>query len=266
MAFALWAIAIPSVEAIGASPSHAAHAGMVEVGPGVWRPFYPPSPQEAEVPVPAFWLDRVPVSNARFLRFLKAHPEWRRDRISRLFADERYLAHWDLPTSLGAKARPDQPVVSVSWFSAKAYCEAEGKRLPSEAEWEFAAAASDVDPDSRDQMTWRQQVLEWYTRPAAKVLPDVGMGRANYWGVSDLHGLVWEWVFDFNSTLVSGDPRESGDGEKLKFCGAGSLAATDKDDYASFMRIAFRSSLEARFTTSTLGFRCAADGEEAPHD
>lgn len=234
---------------------------MAKVGPGTLTPFYPPSPQEAQIPMSVFWMDRLPVTQSDYLKFLTEHPKWRRDRVSPLFADSQYLGAWRAPLQLGDGMKPTQPVTQVSWFAAKAYCEAQGKRLPTENEWEFAAAASETAPDGRYDTAWRQRVLAWYERPTAQVLPEVGKSAANYWGIYDLHGLIWEWVLDFNSTMVSADPRESGDAEKTKFCGAGSLTATDKDDYASFMRTAFRSSLEATYTTRSLGFRCAADVE-----
>lgn len=252
-------IAGPVPVVIGAVAQRSLVEAVAVVGPGVLKPFYPPSPREAEISVPAFGLDRLPVTNGDFLDFVRAHPKWRRDRVSRLFADVRYLEHWSLPQVLGADAHSRQPVVNVSWFAAEAYCEAQDKRLPTETQWEFAAAASETGSDGRSDMGWRMQVLDWYARPAAKVLPAVGRRRPNYWGVHDLHGLIWEWVLDFNSSMVSEDSREGKDEDKTKFCGAGALAASEKDDYASFMRIAFRSSLEAAFTTSTLGFRCATD-------
>jgi formylglycine-generating enzyme required for sulfatase activity len=58
---------------------------------------------------------------------------------------------------------------------------------------------------------------------------------------------------------VSSDSRNQGDPDKLKFCGAGALSVSDRDDYAVLMRLAMLSSLEADYTTANLGFRCAAD-------
>ena len=88
---------------------------------------------------------------------------------------------------------------------------------------------------------------------------DVGGAPANYYGVSDLHGLVWEWVLDFNALLVSNDAREQGGADRALYCGAGALSVADREQYAVLMRLAFLSSLEARFTTTNLGFRCAED-------
>lgn len=234
---------------------------MVKIGPGIYRPFYPPTPQENEIFVHGFWLDKIPVTNEKFLEFVKKNPQWRKDKISKLFTDEHYLSSWKNPMKFGSPKDAKKPVVSVSWFAAKAYCEARGLRLPTENEWEFAASASDQAPDSRNDMEWRKQVLEWYTHPS-QVLSDVGKNAPNYWGVHDLHRLIWEWVANFNSNLMSADPRENSDPKKNRFCGAGALAATHKDDYPSFMRIAFRSSLEAKYTVSNLGFRCARDDQK----
>jgi formylglycine-generating enzyme required for sulfatase activity len=238
-------------------------AEMVRVGPGTFTPLYPPSPTQTTVRVEAFLLDRRPVTNEAFRAFVEQETRWRRDRISPLFADARYLAHWEGPTKLGPRALPDHPVVHVSWFAAKAYCERQGKRLPTENEWELAALADETSPDAHESPAWTQRILEWYARSTASTLRPVGLSPPNYWGVFDLHGLVWEWVLDFNSTIVSSDSRENGESDRLRFCGSAALQASGaKTDYANFMRVAFRSSLEARFTTGTLGFRCAANWQE----
>ena len=116
-----------------------------------------------------------------------------------------------------------QPVTQVSWFAASAYCEARGARLPRWYEWEFAAAASATRPDARDDPAWRQQILDWYSKSARGALPVVGASPANYFGIRDLHGVVWEWVEDAGSMLVSDDSREQGDPNRNRFCGTGAL-------------------------------------------
>jgi len=232
----------------------------VRVGPGRFRLMYPAPNEPREVDVPAFRLDTRQVTNAEFLGFVTSHARWGRDVIKRVFADPTYLSHWDGPMALGEPRtdnRPDQPVTRVSWFAAKAYCVAQGKRLPTELEWERAAAADDTKPDARADEAFQRHILSWYGQPSTHVLPAAGMGAANLYGVKDLHGLVWEWVHDFNNTMVTGDNRERGSADKMQFCGAGALAASDDADYASFMRYALRSSLSAAFTARTLGFRCA---------
>jgi formylglycine-generating enzyme required for sulfatase activity len=238
--------------------------GMARVGPGTYRPLYPPSPAESEVLVKAFALDRYPVTNGAFRLFVLAHPEWRRDRVAAVFADDGYLSHWASATELGPEVDERQPVVRVSWFAAKAYCTGRDARLPTEAEWELAASASRTRPDGRDDPAWREQILDWYSRPNQARLPVVGSTPANYWGIHDLHAVVWEWVLDFNASMLATDARSAGGADKLTFCGGGAVNATDKGDYPTFMRVAFRSSLRAAYTTHNLGFRCAADVRAEP--
>ncbi|MBL7685539.1 MAG: formylglycine-generating enzyme family protein, partial [Deltaproteobacteria bacterium] len=197
-----------------------------------------------------------PVTNAQFFNFVQKHPQWKRDQVSKIFADEHYLAHWQSSLQLGPKAQANQPVTYVSWFAAKAYCESLSKRLPKEEEWEFAASSSESEAYAQNDPIWKQRILDWYAKPSSSALPEVKKQAPNFWKVYDLHGLVWEWVGDFNSSLVSSDSREGTD-QKTRFCGSGGLKATDKEDYASFMRMAFRSSLRANYTTKNLGFRCA---------
>jgi formylglycine-generating enzyme required for sulfatase activity len=207
-----------------------------------------------------FALMTRPVTNGDFLAFVKANPQWRRDRVPRVFADIHYLEHWDTASTLGSpNAQPGQPVVRVSWFAAQAYCEAQGARLPTWAEWEYAAAADETRRDARMDPRWRQRILSWYSRPNPKVLPRAGLQAPNAYGVQDLHGLVWEWTEDFSALLVSGDNRDQGDPDTAKFCGAGALSMDDRENYAVLMRVAMLSSLEAANTTANLGFRCAKD-------
>lgn len=229
----------------------------VVVGPGTYRPAFPASPAEATVAVSQFRLDRTPVTNAQFLAFVRANPAWKRGAIKPVLAEPGYLAHWAGPESLGT-ARPDGPVVRVSWFAARAYCAWRGGRLPYEREWELAAAASPTSFDASADPARQAELLSWYTERTPDVLPAVG-GTPNKWGASDLHGLVWEWLEDFNASLVSGDAR---DPERKAFCGGAGASSRDASLYATFLRIAFRSSLEARFTTANLGFRCAYDMEK----
>ena len=214
------------------------------------------------VRIAPFALMRKPVTNAEFLAFVQAHPDWRRDRVPEVFAEPRYLSHWASPTQLGANALPQQPVVWVSWFAANAYCESVGARLPTWSEWEYAAAADESRKDARNDPAWRERILAWYSRPSNAPLPRAGLQSPNAYGVQDLHGLVWEWTDDFSSLLVSGDNRNQGDADKAKYCGAGALSMDDRENYAVLMRVAMLSSLEANHATTNLGFRCA---RSAPH-
>lgn len=239
--------------------------GMALVGPGAYRPLYPAAAEERSISVERFFLDVHAVTNAEFLAFVQVRPEWRRDRIGRLFADEGYLSHWADAETLGASARGAEPVTRVSWFAARAYCAFRGGRLPSEREWELAALASETARDGSRDPAWRARILAWYSEPShGTVLADADSGAPNYWGIRGLHGVVWEWVSDFNGSLVSDDSREKDGADRTRFCGGAGAESRDPSDYAAFMRVAFRTSLEARYTTSRLGFRCARTAEVSP--
>ena len=208
------------------------------------------------VAVAAFSMRETPVTQAEFLAFVSAQPEWQRGSIARTFADTGYLKDWSAPLTTSSPDASQQPVVNVSWFAAQAFCEAEGARLPTWQEWEYAAAADATRRDARTDPVWRARILNWYARPATQALPQVG-SDSNVYGVRDLHGLIWEWVDDFNALLVSPDSRSRDDPDKLKFCGAGAISLQDRENYAVLMRIALLSSLNAADSTSSLGFRCA---------
>ena len=236
-----------------------APAGMARIKEGVFRPFFLAQGDPKEVAVKAFYLDVLPVTNGDFLAFVRASPQWRRSQARRLFVDDAYLKDWAGDLDLGTNAAPNAPVTFVSWFAAKAYAQWKGKRLPAVAEWEYAASASATRLDAENDPEFKRQVLDWYSAPSAQRLPTVGTGQPNYWGVHDLHGLVWEWVADFNTAMVTGDGRNVGDPNRQLFCGAGAQSASDAENYPAFMRYAFRSSLNAAYCVHNLGFRCAKD-------
>jgi formylglycine-generating enzyme required for sulfatase activity len=104
-------------------------------------------------------------------------------------------------------------------------------------------------------------VLAWFTRPTPENLPKAGAGRPNFFGVRDLFGLVWEWVDDFNTAMVTGESRADTGLERDLFCGSGAAGARDPSDYAAFMRAGYRSSLRANYAVPNLGFRLAVDAD-----
>ena len=244
---------LPVVLLTVAGTAHA--ADYVQLPAGTLASVLASDADKGPLSVDAFAMRVTPVTQGEFLRFVGAHPEWRRDRIARTFADAGYLHDWHSPLALADPTAQQQPVTNVSWFAAQAYCEAEGGRLPTWTEWEYAAAADATRRDARADPAWRARVLAWYSRPSDTALPAVG-GPADVYGVRDLHSLVWEWVDDFNALLVSPDSRAGDDPDKLQFCGAGAINLKDRENYAVLMRIALLSSLNASDSTSSLGFRC----------
>ena len=229
---------------------------MVAVGGGTFLPLY--SVDGKEVDVRPFLLTRYPVTNAQYLKFVQKHPKWRRSQVKRVFAQQDYLKHWNSDLSFDPRLA-NSPVVNVSWFAARAYAQAQGRRLPTEAEWEFAARASETEIDANSQPAFRQRILSWYSKPNPARLPAVGTTFRNVYGAYDMHGLVWEWVDDFNTGLTTGESRQDGELNRDLYCAAGVAGAVDPGDYAAYMRFAFRSSLKGNYAVSNLGFRCAAD-------
>jgi formylglycine-generating enzyme required for sulfatase activity len=229
---------------------------MVLVEGGVYLPLY--GAENILVKVDPFLMDVYPVTNTDYLKFVQENPQWKKSNIKSLFADKSYLAKWTDDTSFtGLK---DAPVNNVSWFAAKNYCECQGKRLPTMDEWEFAAMANENVSDARKIESYNQYILNWYETPRTYNQP-VGSTFKNYWGIYDLHGLVWEWTQDFNSVLISGESRKDVDKDANLFCGSAAIGASDLMNYAAFMRYAFRGSMKARYSSQNLGFRCAKDIE-----
>lgn len=127
----------------------------------------------------AYFIDKFETSNKQFGEFMKAtgHPA---------------PAYWDDPRL----NKPEQPVVGVNWFDARAYCERNGKRLPTEAEWEKAASGpngnrypwgNDFDAEKANYGKRLDSTLPIDTLPAG----------ASYYGAHHMAGNVFEWVADW---------------------------------------------------------------------
>ena len=234
---------------------------FVRIPAGEFRSVIPEAEGDNHIAVADFQVQEAPVTNAEFLQFVLHHPQWQRGTTVSLFADDQYLSTWSGPITLGSEMGAQQPVTQVSWFAANAYCESQSARLPSWYEWEYIAAANDSTTDARALPEWRQDILSWYSQAGGNSIADVRSRPANYYQIFDTHGLIWEWVDDFNAFLVSGDNREQGGADQLQFCGAGAITMEEKENYAVLMRVAMLSALEARYTTRNLGFRCARESE-----
>lgn len=228
---------------------------MVKIEGGEFIPLYG---TKTEIPVGDFLMDVYPVTNAEFQKFVKENPQWKRSRVKKLFADENYLIGWKDDETLGEGQLADAPVTNVSWYAAKNYCECQGKRLPTVDEWEYVAMADKEIADAREDNSYNKFILGWYETPNT-YKNRIGQTFKNYWGVYDLHGLVWEWTLDFNSVLITGESRQDSTGENNLFCGAAAVGATDLMNYAAFMRYAFRGSMKAKYSIKNLGFRCVQD-------
>ena len=150
----------------------------------------------------AFYMDVYEVTNAQFKAFVDANPEWQKDNIEDRYrfippffipGFNNYLEHWTGTDYPAGKA--EHPVTSVSWYPAMAYAEWAGKRLPTEAEWEYAARgglAGKKYPWGDDEPTPADAN---YDENIGDTTP-VGQYAANGYGLYDMAGNVWEWCLD----------------------------------------------------------------------
>lgn len=229
---------------------------MVKIEGGTYIPLY--GRDSLQITITDFQMDVYPVTNQQYIEFVKKYPKWKRSNVKKLFADGNYLKDWKSDTLLNENQSLKAPITNVSWFAAKDYCECQGKRLPTLDEWEYVAMANKEMPDARRLKDYNEFILSWYEKPKTST-NHIGSTFKNYWKVYDLHGLVWEWTYDFNSVLISGESRKDVDDDSNLFCGSAAVGTTDLMNYAAFMRYAIRGSLNANYTMKNLGFRCVKD-------
>lgn len=205
-------------------------------------------PQQVE----SFYLDETAVTNHDYRQFLLENPRWTPSEIPALYAESRYLQHWDSDLDYGDEAMDKQPVTRVSWYGANAYCGWKGGRLPTLNEWEYAAQSMDFNsPKEANQFSL--DLIGWYSAVDANQTKEVGStGIKNRQGVKDLFGLVMEWVEDFKPPVAT---------DLSLDCGTVGRMQGDRTMYGYAMSIRYitRMSFKATSTTGMLGFRCAYD-------
>jgi formylglycine-generating enzyme required for sulfatase activity len=143
------------------------------------------------------------------------------------------------------------PVEQVSWDQAQAYCQAIGGRLPTEAEWEYAARAG--SGQSRYGDIGR---VAWYSGNRGSRTHEVARKEANAWGLYDMLGNVWEWTADWYGSYAPGstvDPTGPASGQYRALRG-GSRLYIPRD-----ARVSGRYRDGPGFRSVGIGLRCAGE-------
>ncbi|MGM0673666.1 MAG: formylglycine-generating enzyme family protein [Spirochaetota bacterium] len=258
-----------------------------------------------EVQLSPFYIDRFTVSNRRFAAFVEdagyvtdaetfgwsyvfhllvTKMAVKRGQVRPLPNLEWWLgvwgANWRHPEGKGSniRGREDHPVVHVSWNDAAAYARWAGMRLPTEAEWEFAARGglvqkrypwgNELEPNGRHKCNIWQGAF-----PAHNTADDGYVGTApidsfepNGYGLYNTSGNVWEWCADywsadFHMSHASGppgpreDPNGPPDGSSHVTRGGSYLC---HHSYCNRYRVAARTHNTPDSSTGNTGFRCAA--------
>lgn len=238
----------------------------------------PPHP----VTVEPFWMDRTEVTNTEFRAFVEAtgyRTESEREGWSGVFdpATHRWTtvtgADWRHPEGPGSSIaeRGDFPVVHVSWDDANAYASWAGKRLPTEAEWEWAARGgrlgtlypwgNRLTPGGRFMAnTWQGRFPERDRgSDGFRAVAPAGQFPPNGYGLVDMVGNVWEWTADWFAPFPPPtahpvpDPRGPATGTAKVIRGGSWLCSAN---YCAGYRVAARQHTPTDSGLNNLGFRC----------
>jgi len=194
--------------------------------------------------IDSFYMDRYKVTNAQYLAFCQA-------------TDHRLPEFWGTGGFRCGPDYPNHPVTGVNWYDAALYTEWRGKRLPTEAEWEYAARGGLVAMRFPNGDTLQPSDGN-YNRSGQGGPVAVGGYPPNGFGLYDMQGNVVEWVSDFYApdTYSSGphvNPQGPQAGRFRVIRGGGWHSG------ASCNRVYYRNALPPNWLDFNVGFRCAQD-------
>jgi formylglycine-generating enzyme required for sulfatase activity len=153
----------------------------------------------------------------------------------------------------------NMPIVNVTWADAQAYCGWVGGRLPTEAEWEYAARGG-----STEARYGPLDEVAWYDQNSGAATHDVGQKHPNGYGLYDVLGNVGDWVSDwydekYYQSSPSQDPQGPGSGQRRVVRGESWVGLP------RYVRVSNRGTLHPGDRSGQVGFRCAGEaGIPAP--
>jgi formylglycine-generating enzyme required for sulfatase activity len=197
--------------------------------------------------IPAFFIDRYPVSNGEFKRFVVSTSYTPKD-------SGNFLKGWaDTEFPSGAE---NKPVTWVSQDDARAYCTWAGKRLPREWEWQYSAQGTDgrIYPWGNDWQADRVPTPDTGHEPRLPDDRNAHPNGASPFGVEDLVGNVWQWTDEFQdrhtrAAILRGGSLYKPQGSYWYF-----PQAYRNDQHGKLLLMA-----PSKDRSSMIGFRCAAD-------
>jgi len=223
----------------------------------------PESPRHA-VRISPFFIDKYEVTNSQFREFLLSNPQWRRAESSPAPHNGHYLETWndvDYPAGTG-----DHPVVFVTWYAAFAYCDWREKRLPTEAEWEFAARGGLPDPEFPWGNGPPDVSLANFTQTGVHGVTSVGRYLPNGYLLYDMAGNAWEYCLDeWQADYYEKSGRENPIAGQIPSGKSGYLSVRSRrvirggsyDASPVNLRVTYRDSHPPDGAGDHVGFRCA---------